>query len=163
MRRSRSGWVSTLGSLALEDRPVAFPLKLQIAKRLIGTRLALLGDAARVIHPLAGQGLNLGLRDAEALTRQAAGALALGLDPGSPRVLDAYQIERRAASALMAAGTDVIDRLFSTDSVPIRGLRDYGLGVVDRSQVLKRGFSRLASGVDQGRALPSNSPSSRSL
>ena len=151
-----------LGSLVLEDRPQAFPLRLQIAKRLVGRRLALLGDAARVIHPLAGQGLNLGLRDAESLTRHAVAALGLGLDPGSHGVLDAYQTDRRAASAVMAAGTDLLDRLFSTDAMPIRAMRDFGLGMVDRSAWLKRGFTRLASGDDQDRAPSSEAPSVRS-
>ena len=133
-----------LGPLTLEDQPRAHPLHMRVARRQAIGRLALIGDAARVIHPLAGQGLNLGLRDAEALARHAGAAGQLGLDPGARRVLDAFERERRPDSAFMAAGTDLLDRLFSTDLTAVRSVRDFGLGLVDRVPALKRGFAKWA-------------------
>ena len=130
-----------LGPLTLEDRPQAHTLKLRLARQLTAPRFALLGEAARVIHPLAGQGLNLGLRDAAALTHHVKSAASLGLDPGSPRTLAAYERERRPNAALMAAGTDLLDRLFSSDGVALRALRDIGLGTVDRWPALKQSFA----------------------
>lgn len=133
-----------LGTITLEDRPSAHALRLSLARRLTGARFALLGDAARVIHPLAGQGLNLGLRDAAALTRRIADSATLGLDPGSSAVLTGYERDRRPDAAIMAAGTDLLDRLFSNDSLALRSLRDVGLGAVDRIPALKQAFSRWA-------------------
>lgn len=133
-----------LGTITLEDRPSAHALRLSLARRLTGPRFALLGDAARVIHPLAGQGLNLGLRDAAALTRRVADSAGLGLDPGASAVLAAYERDRRPDATVMAAGTDLLDRLFSNDSVALRSLRDLGLGAVDRMPALKRAFTRWA-------------------
>ena len=136
----------SLGPLTLEDEPRLHALTLMIARRLTAPRLALLGDAARVIHPLAGQGLNLGLRDAAALVKHAGEAAVLGLDPGSERVLSHYARDRGMSSAAMAAGTDVLDRLFSSDAAALRAIRDLGLSAVDRSPTLKRGFVRQAGG-----------------
>ena len=141
-----------LGPLQLEDEPRVYPLTLLLARRLTSTRLALVGDAARVIHPLAGQGLNLGLRDAAALVRQAGGAAALGLDVGSERVLAGYTRERSLESTLMAAGTDALDRLFSNDGPLIRAVRDLGLSAVCRSPLLKRNLAQQAAGAPFGRA-----------
>lgn len=135
------------GALALEDVPRAYPLALRLARRLVAPRLALVGDAARLIHPLAGQGLNLGLQDAEALGRLVADALGLGLDPGASRVLDAYGRERRIDQVAMAAATDGLNRLFSNDRAPLRLLRDVGLGLVDRAPRLKAALIRRASGL----------------
>ncbi len=135
------------GVLTLEDAPRAHPLAVRLARRLTAPRLALVGDAARTIHPLAGQGLNLGLQDAEALGRHVAEALVLGLDPGSRRVLDAYQRDRRIGQVAMAAATDGLNRLFSNDSAPLRLLRDVGLGLVDRAPGLKAALIRRASGL----------------
>lgn len=135
------------GELALEDTPRAHPLAVRLARGLVAPRLALVGDAARTIHPLAGQGLNLGLQDAGALGRHVAEALGLGLDPGSTRVLDAYQRERRIGQVAMAAATDGLNRLFSNDSAPLRLLRDVGLGLVDRAPGLKAALIRRASGL----------------
>jgi 2-octaprenyl-6-methoxyphenol hydroxylase len=137
------------GRLDLEDRPSGHALRLNLARSLIAPRLALVGDAARTIHPLAGQGLNLGLRDAEALAMVVAEALDLGLDPGAPGVLAAYQRKRRADAAAMAATTDMLNRLFSNDSGPLRLLRDLGLGLVDRSPGLKRRLIREAAGTPE--------------
>jgi 2-octaprenyl-6-methoxyphenol hydroxylase len=129
-----------LGTLALERGPSRHPLALGLARAFRAERLALLGDAAHVIHPIAGQGLNLGLADAAALAEAVTGALRLGLDPGSPDVLRAYERARRFDSFAMAAATDGLNRLFSNDALPLRLARDLGLGIVDRLPGLKRFF-----------------------
>ena len=135
------------GTLSLDDEPRAFPLRLVLPRRLVAHRFALLGDAARTIHPLAGQGLNLGLRDAAALSEGLAEPLSLGLDPAAPDILEAYQRTRRFDAALMAGATDGLNRLFSNDRLPARLLRDLGLGLVDRVPALKRFFIRDAAGL----------------
>ena len=127
-----------MGSFDVIGRPASFPLTLQIARSFTARRFALAGDAAHVIHPLAGQGLNLGLRDAAALAGAVQGAMALGLDPGADTVLHGYQSDRRAESFALAGLTDSLNRLFSNDIAPIRMLRDLGLGLVERSPSLKR-------------------------
>ncbi|GJE62728.1 Ubiquinone hydroxylase UbiL [Methylobacterium trifolii] len=129
-----------LGRLALEGGPSAHPLAFGIARSFMAERLALLGDAAHVIHPLAGQGLNLGLADAAALAEAVTGALRLGLDPGGPDVLTAYERARRFDTLAMAAATDGLNRLFANDFLPARLARDFGLGLVDRLPGLKRFF-----------------------
>ncbi len=135
------------GALTLDDVPSAHALRLVLPRRLVAERVALLGDAARTIHPLAGQGLNLGLRDAAVLAELAAERLSLGLDPGDAETLDAYQRARRFDAMAMAAMTDGLNRLFSNDSLPVRLLRDVGLGLVDRLPRLKRSFIRDAAGL----------------
>ncbi|MCJ2073055.1 FAD-dependent monooxygenase [Methylobacterium sp. J-030] len=129
-----------LGALALERGPSRHPLAFGLARSFCAQRLALLGDAAHVIHPIAGQGLNLGLADAAALAEAMTGALRLGLDPGSPDVLRDYERARRFDSFAMAAATDGLNRLFSNDALPLRLARDLGLGIVDRLPGLKRFF-----------------------
>ncbi len=135
------------GRLTLEDRPAAYPLRLVLPRALVAERFALLGDAARTIHPLAGQGLNLGLRDAAALAEGIAAPLGLGLDPAEPEALAAYERARRFDAVLMAGATDGLNRLFSNDSLPARVLRDVGMGLVDRLPALKRMLIRDASGL----------------
>ncbi len=135
------------GTLTLDDEPRAYPLRLMLPRGLVAHRFALLGDAARTIHPLAGQGLNLGLRDAAALSDGLAEALNLGLDPASPDVLKAYERARRFDAVLMAGATDGLNRLFSNDRLPARLLRDLGLGLVDRMPALKHLFVRDAAGL----------------
>jgi 2-octaprenyl-6-methoxyphenol hydroxylase len=144
-----------LGSLSLEDQPSAYPLHVALARRLIAPRLALLGDAAHVVHPLAGQGLNLGLRDATALAARVTEVGVLGLDPGSTDTLKAYERDRHFDAATMAATTDMLNRLFSNDILPIRLMRDIGLGLVDRAPRLKRRF------IDGAAGLPTNAPLDR--
>jgi len=129
-----------LGALALEHGPSRHPLALGLARSFHAQRLALLGDAAHVIHPIAGQGLNLGLADAASLAEAVTGALRLGLDPGGPDVLRDYERARRFDSFAMAAATDGLNRLFSNDALPLRLARDLGLGIVDRLPGLKRFF-----------------------
>jgi len=141
---------STLGRVTLEDKLMGFPLRLQLARSFVGPRLALIGDAAHVVHPIAGQGLNLGLKDVAALAEVIVDALRLGLDHGAPDVLERYQTWRRLDTASMAAVTDGMNRLFSNDIAPVRALRDFGLGLVDRAEPVKSAMIRAASGIGGG-------------
>lgn len=136
-----------LGELEVLSPARAYPLRLSIARSFIGERLALVGDAAHVIHPLAGQGLNMGLRDVAALAECIADNARLGLDPGSPEALSRYQRWRRADTMTMGLVTDGINRLFSNNSTALKYLRDLGLGLVDRAPALKRFFAREAAGL----------------
>jgi 2-octaprenyl-6-methoxyphenol hydroxylase len=137
----------SLGRLTLESRPAGFPLRVHIARRFTSHRVALIGDAAHLVHPLAGQGLNLGLRDVAALASALAGQLRLGLDPGAEEVLEAYERARFFDTAAMIAGTDGLHRLFSNDVSPLRFFRDLGLGLVNRMPRLKRNLVREAAGL----------------
>jgi 2-octaprenyl-6-methoxyphenol hydroxylase len=139
---------SSLGKVTVEEGIQAFPLRLQLAREFTGPRLALIGDAAHVIHPLAGQGLNLGLKDVAALAETVIDALRLGLDHGAPDVLSRYQRWRRFDTALMAAVTDNLNRLFSNDVAPVRALRDVGLGLVDRLAPVKSALIGRAAGLE---------------
>lgn len=136
-----------LGEIALESPVSSHPLSFGVARRFVAPRLALLGDAAHVIHPIAGQGLNLGLKDVAALAETIVDAARLGLDPGSEDVLDGYERARRFDTVAMGAVTDGLNRLFSNDATPIRLARDLGLGLVDRLPGLKRFFIREAAGM----------------
>jgi 2-octaprenyl-6-methoxyphenol hydroxylase len=136
-----------LGEIALETGLTAHPLAFGIARRFWAERLALLGDAAHVIHPIAGQGLNLGLKDAAALAEAVVDAARLGLDPGGAEVLEAYERARRFDTFSMGVVTDGLNRLFSNDALPVRLIRDLGLGLVDRMPALKRFFIREAAGL----------------
>ena len=135
-----------LGDIEVVGPRRAFPLGLYTARTFIGERLALIGDAAHVIHPIAGQGLNMGLRDVAALAEAVADAARLGLDIGTPDVLDRYQRWRRFDTAMMGVATDSLNRLFSNRSDVLRLARDIGLGVVERMPPLKRMFIREAAG-----------------
>lgn len=139
---------SSLGKVTVEESLQSFPLRLQVARDFMGPRLALIGDAAHVIHPLAGQGLNLGLKDVAALTETLIDAMRLGLDPGGPDVLERYQQWRRFDTSLMAAVTDNLNRLFSNDAPPLRALRDLGLGLVDRMSPIKDALISRAAGLE---------------
>ncbi len=136
-----------LGAIRPIGRRFSYPLGAMHAHRYVDTRLALVGDAAHAIHPIAGQGLNLGFRDVAALAELVIGALAEGRDPGSPDLLRRYQALRRPANLLMLAATDALDRLFSTAFPPIRAVRRIGIAAVNRAPPLKRLFIRQAMGV----------------
>lgn len=124
-----------------------YPLGALLAHRYIDTRLALVGDAAHGIHPIAGQGLNLGFRDVGALGARIVAAFHAGRDVGGREVLAGYQRARRPANLAMLAATDLLDRLFSTDLAPVRLARDLGIAAVDRLPPLKRVFMRTAMGL----------------
>ena len=136
-----------LGEIKSVGARRAYPLGLWVARSFIAERLALVGDAAHVIHPIAGQGLNLGLRDVAALAETIVDAARLGLDPGSSAVLDRYQRWRRFDTMAMGVATDSLNRLFSNRSDVLRLVRDIGLGLVDRLPALKGLFIREAAGL----------------
>lgn len=136
-----------LGTIEIAGGRKAFPLGLTLAREFIKPRLALAGDAAHGIHPIAGQGLNLGFRDVAALAETIVEADRLGLDIGSVAVLERYQVWRRFDTFQMGVTTDVLNRLFSNDLSPVRALRDLGLGLVERMPPLKSFFIRQAAGL----------------
>jgi 2-octaprenyl-6-methoxyphenol hydroxylase len=135
-----------LGEIKVMGARRAFPLSLFTARSFIGERLALIGDAAHIIHPIAGQGLNMGLRDVAALAEAVVDAARLGLDIGAPDVLERYQRWRRFDTAMMGVATDGLNRLFSNHSDVLRLVRDVGLGLVERLPALKQMFIREAAG-----------------
>ncbi|MFN3170533.1 MAG: ubiquinone biosynthesis hydroxylase [Hyphomicrobiales bacterium] len=139
------------GELKLDSRRVGYPLGLKLARSFIAPRLALAGDSAHGIHPIAGQGLNLGFRDTAALAEAVVDAARLGLDIGSSEVLERYQRWRRFDTAQMGVVTDILNRLFSNDMTPVRMARSFGLGVVDRLPKLKRYFIDEAAGIAKDR------------
>jgi len=125
----------------------AYPLGLMLAERYAARRLALVGEAAHLIHPIAGQGLNLGIRDVAALAEVIIDTRRLGLDIGEDAVLDRYQRWRRFDGLLLAAVTDGLNRLFSNAIAPVRLARDLGFAVVHRLPPLKRLLMRDAMGI----------------
>ncbi|WGM46219.1 Ubiquinone hydroxylase UbiL [Brevundimonas sp. NIBR10] len=124
-----------------------YPLALDLAEALTAPRTALIGDAAHGVHPVAGQGLNMGLKDAAALAEVLIEAMRLGLDIGSVGVLEQYARWRRFDNAALAAGFDGFVRLFSNDHAPIRLARDLGMAAVNRIGPLRRAFMREAGGA----------------
>ncbi|MGB6536023.1 MAG: ubiquinone biosynthesis hydroxylase [Xanthobacteraceae bacterium] len=136
-----------LGAIKAVGRPRAHPLGLFVAHSFVAERIALVGDAAHVIHPIAGQGLNMGLKDVAALAEVIVDAARLGLDPGAMSVLERYQRWRRFDTMTMGFATDALNRLFSNRSGVLRLARDLGLGMVDRLPGLKRLFIREAAGL----------------
>jgi 2-octaprenyl-6-methoxyphenol hydroxylase len=136
-----------LGALKVLGGRKAFPLGLTLARDFIAPRFALAGDAAHGIHPISGQGLNLGFKDAAALAETIVDADRLGLDIGSMTVLERYQSWRRFDTFRMGVTTDVLNRLFSNDIAPLRIVRDFGLGLVDRLPGLKSFFIGQAAGT----------------
>jgi 2-octaprenyl-6-methoxyphenol hydroxylase len=136
-----------LGEVRALDKPRAFPLGYFVARSFVGERLALVGDAAHVIHPIAGQGLNMGLKDIAALAEVVVDAARLGIDPGQADVLERYQRWRRFDTMAMGLATNSLNLLFSNESTLLRGVRDIGLGLVDRLPPLKSMFIRQAAGL----------------
>ena len=143
-----------LGDRLGEVRPIgrrwSYPLSALQVARWTDTRLALAGDAAHGVHPIAGQGLNLGFRDVAALSELVTEAWASGEDPGSPALLARYQARRRPDTLMMLAGMHALERLFSNDIAPIRWARRLGIAAVDRLPPLKRAFARQAMGLAGG-------------
>ena len=141
-----------LGAIEVVGPRAAYPLSLTLARDFVRPRFALVGDAAHGIHPIAGQGLNLGFKDAAALAQVVVEADRLGLDPGALDVLERYQRWRRFDTVQMGLVTDGLNRLFSNDSTLLRTARTVGLGIVDRMPRLKRMFIDQAAG--RGRNVP---------
>ncbi|PWK60029.1 FAD-dependent monooxygenase [Roseicyclus mahoneyensis] len=149
-----------LGEITLAGQRYSYPLNLTIANAFVATRLALVGDAAHGVHPIAGQGLNLGLRDVGALAEVLADATRRGEDIAAADVLARYQSWRRFDTAALAMATDGVNRLFSNDNPALRLIRDIGMGAISAVPALRRGFMRQAAGLTgdlprllQGRAL----------
>ncbi len=137
-----------LGDITLQGRRFTYPLSLSMTQALIAPRLALVGDAAHGMHPIAGQGLNAGLRDIAALAQVIADATRRGEDIGAPDVLSRYQTWRRFDNAALALATDTFNRLFSNDNSLLRAARDIGMGLVAHLPPLRRGFIREAAGLN---------------
>ncbi len=136
-----------LGAVKAVGPRFSYPLSVQTAERLVAPRLALVGDAAHGIHPIAGQGWNLGLRDVAALAEIVVDAHRLGLDVGHASVLADYERWRRVDGLAMISATDGLNRLFSNDLPPLRLVRDVGLAAVNRMPPLRRFFMRHAMGL----------------
>jgi 2-octaprenyl-6-methoxyphenol hydroxylase len=139
-----------LGALRVVERPRAFPLALAIGRAFVKERFALVGDAAHAIHPIAGQGLNLGYRDVAALAQTVVEAHRLGLDIGARTTLERYERWRRFDTVEMGLMTDALNRLFANDNWLLRAVRDLGLALVDRMPGAKRLFAAEAEGTAGG-------------
>jgi 2-octaprenyl-6-methoxyphenol hydroxylase len=136
-----------LGRIELAGDRFGYPLTLSLAERFVAPRVALVGDAAHGVHPIAGQGLNLGLRDVGALAEVLVSARRRGEDIGALDVLERYQRWRRFDSNLLALGMDGVNKLFSNDNPALRGLRGLGMGLVNALPGLRRSFIREAAGL----------------
>lgn len=136
-----------LGEITVAGGRKAFPLGLTLSRAFVAPRLALAGDAAHGIHPISGQGLNLGFKDVAALAETIVDADRLGMDIGALDVLERYQTWRRFDTFRMGVTTDVLNRLFSNDITPLRIARDFGLGLVERMPGLKSYFIGQAAGT----------------
>lgn len=138
---------SFLGDISLAGRRFSYPLGLSLAQSFVAPRVALVADAAHGLHPIAGQGLNAGLRDIAALAETLTNAARRGEDIGSASVLARYQQWRRFDTASLALATDGFNKLFSNDNAALRTLRGIGMGVVQSLPKLRRGFIREAAGL----------------
>lgn len=143
----RPAFGSFLGEIALAGARWGYPLGLSLASDMVAERVALVGDAAHGVHPIAGQGLNAGLRDVAALAEVLSEARRRGEDTGSAAVLERYAGWRRFDTATLALSTDAFNRLFSNDNPLLRLARDLGLGAVNRLPALRRAFIREAAGL----------------
>ncbi|MEO9649506.1 MAG: FAD-dependent monooxygenase [Roseobacter sp.] len=138
---------SFLGEIGMVGVRFTYPLSLSLANELIAPRVALLGDAAHGVHPIAGQGLNAGVRDVAALAEVLTDAVRRGEDIGAAPVLARYQEWRRFDNTALALATDTFNRLFSNDNPILRGIRDIGMGIVGNMPGLRRSFIREAAGL----------------
>jgi len=136
-----------LGALSLSGPRMSYPMETHLARTYIANRLAIIGDAAHGVHPIAGQGLNLALRDVAALTEVLVDTARLGLDIGAGEPLERYERWRRFDNTVSTLVFDGFNRLFSSDNSALRAFRDFGLGVVDRSPALKAMFVKEAAGL----------------
>ncbi|KNX39854.1 2-octaprenylphenol hydroxylase [Roseovarius tolerans] len=136
-----------LGGIKLRGKRYTYPLSLTVANSFIADRLALIGDAAHGMHPIAGQGLNAGLRDVAALAQVMTEASRRGEDIAAADVLARYQQWRRFDTATLAMATDLTNRLFSNDNPVLRAARDLGMGAINQMPGLRRGFIREAAGL----------------
>ena len=141
-----------LGQLTGVGNRATLPLTLRLARRFTAERTALVGNAAHLVHPVAGQGFNLGLRDVAALAQEAGRARRQGWDPGNPAVLTRYERARWGDTARVVAFTEGLNRLFANDWAPAVGLRQLGLGLIERSAPLKRTLMNQAMGLGRGGA-----------
>ena len=144
LRRRFGGF---LGRIDVGPTRWSYPLSVVHSKRYIAPRLALAGDSAHAIHPIAGQGFNIGLRDVAALAEVIMDTLRLGLDPGTMTALERYERWRKPDNMMMIGVTDILNRLFSNDITPVRIARDIGLAAVDQMPPLKKVFMRHAMGL----------------
>jgi 2-octaprenyl-6-methoxyphenol hydroxylase len=144
LRRRLGDW---LGAIEPIGRRWSYPLTAMHATRYVSERMALVGDAAHGMHPIAGQGLNIGFRDVAALSRLVGEAHGRGADVGAPALLRAYQAERRPDALLMIGATHALEKLFGNDIGPVRLARRLGIAAVDRIGPLKRAFARQAMGL----------------
>ena len=135
-----------LGAMTSTTRRFAFPLRMRLAERYVDGRTLLIGDAAHVVHPLAGQGLNLGLRDVRNLCDQLQRSRSRAGDPGAAHVLRRYERERRSENAIAANSFSLIERVFNSESTAIAGLRGMALGIANRLPTLKRVLGDAAAG-----------------
>lgn len=147
MRELAQRFGDFLGTISLAGPRFTHPLAVHLAHSYGSGRLVLVGDAAHGIHPIAGQGLNLGWQDIAALAQEIVDRRRLGLDVGQPDLLRAYQAQRRADNVMMAAMTDALNRLFSNDVSVLRQSRDIGLAAVNRMPAVKRILMRHAMGT----------------
>lgn len=143
----RPAFGSFLGEIQLAGQRFTYPLGLSLADSFIAERVALVGDAAHGVHPIAGQGLNAGLRDVAALAQVLSEARARGEDIGGPQTLARYQQWRRFDTATLAVATDSFNRLFSNDNPLLRAAREIGMGLINNAPSLRRSFIREAAGL----------------
>ena len=136
-----------LGEISLAGARYTYPLSLSLTHSMVADRVALLGDAAHGVHPIAGQGLNAGMRDVAALAEVVADAYRRGQDVGSATVLNQYQLWRRFDNTALALATDTFNRLFSNDNPALRLARDIGMAALNAIPSMRRGFIREAAGL----------------
>jgi 2-octaprenyl-6-methoxyphenol hydroxylase len=137
---------SLLGEVRIEGTRGIFPLGVEIAERFADKRIALAGESGHVIPPIGAQGLNLGIRDADAIARLAGDALRNGSDLGGEAILDAYDVERRADIRARAAAVEILGRSLLTDFLPVHLARGIGLEIASRVPFLRRGLMQSGLG-----------------